>query len=129
GLAVKTDVRVAGPRGISLLIVEPKDLPGYRVGRPLEKVGLHAQDTCELFFDDVRVPAASLLGPAEGRGSFQIMENMSYERLAIAVAAVATAERAVAVTTKYVKERTAFGKPLIDFQNTRFKLVECKTEA
>ena len=128
-LAVKTDVRVAGPRGISLLIVEPKDLPGYRVGRPLEKVGLHAQDTCELFFDDVRVPAASLLGPAEGRGFSQIMEKMSYERLAIGVAAVATAEQAVVITTRHVNERTAFGKPLIDFQNTRFKLAECKTEA
>ena len=128
-LAAKTDIRATGPKGLSLIIVEAKDLPGYRVGRPLDKVGTHAQDTCELFFDDVRVPASNLLGPAEGRGSFQIMEKMSYERLAIGVAAVATAERAVAVTTKYVKERTAFGKPLIDFQNTRFKLVECKTEA
>ena len=128
-LAVKTDIRATGPKGLSLIIVEAKDLPGYRVGRPLDKVGMQAQDTCELFFEDVRVPASNLLGPAEGRGSFQIMEKMSYERLAIGVAAVATAERAVAVTTKYVKERTAFGKPLIDFQNTRFKLVECKTEA
>jgi alkylation response protein AidB-like acyl-CoA dehydrogenase len=123
-LAVKTDLR-----GISLIMVQTKDLPGYRVGRPLEKVGMHAQDTCELFFDNARVPASNLLGPAEGRGGFQIMENMSYERLAIGVAAVATAERAIAVTTKYVKERKAFGKPLIDFQNTRFKLAECKTQA
>jgi len=122
-LAVKTNLR-----GISLIMVEAKDLPGYRVGRPLEKVGLHAQDTCELFFDKVRVPASHLLGSAEGQGSFQIMEKMSYERLAISVAAVATAERAVALTTKYAKERRAFGKPLIDFQNTRFKLAECKTE-
>jgi acyl-CoA dehydrogenase len=90
---------------------------------------MQAQDTCELFFTDVRVPAANLLGPAEGRGSFQIMEMMSYERLAIGVAAVATAERAVAITAKYAKQRTAFGKPLIEFQNTRFTLAECKTHA
>ena len=128
-LAVKTDVKAVGPKSISLIIVEAKDLPGYRVGRPLEKVGMHAQDACELFFDNVRVPASHLLGSAEGQGTFQIMEKMSYERLAIGVAAVATAERAVALTTKYVKERRAFGKPLIDFQNTRFKLAECKTEA
>jgi len=128
-LAVKTDPKATGPKAISLIMVETRDLPGYRVGRPLEKIGMHAQDTCELFFDNVRVPAANLLGPAEGKGSLQIMDKMSYERLAIGVAAVATAERAVAVTTKYVKERNAFGKPLIDFQNTRFKLAECKTEA
>jgi len=128
-LAVKTDARAAGPRGISLIIVEPKDLPGYRVGRSLEKVGMHGQDTYELLFDDVHVPASNLLGPAEGRGFAQLMEIMSYERLAIAVAAVATSEEAVAMTTKYVKERIAFGKPLSDLQNTRFKLAECKTEA
>ena len=128
-LAVKTDPKATGPKAISLIMVETRDLPGYRVGRPLEKVGMHAQDTCQLFFENVRVPASNLLGPAEGRGGFQIMEKMSYERLAIGVAAVATAERAVAVTTKYVKERRAFGNPLIDFQNTRFKLAECKTEA
>ena len=128
-LAVKTDPKATGPKAISLIMVETRDLPGYRVGRPLEKIGMHAQDACELFFENVRVRAANLLGPAEGKGSFQIMDKMSYERLAIAVAAVATAERAVAVTTKYVKERKAFGKPLIDFQNTRFKLAECRTEA
>jgi acyl-CoA dehydrogenase len=128
-LAVKTDVRAAGPKGISLIIVEAKDLAGYRIGSPIEKVGMHAQDTCELFFDDVRVPASNLLGPAEGRGFSQMMEKMGYERLAIGVAAVATAERAVVMTTKYAKERMAFGKPLMDFQNTRFKLAECKAEA
>jgi len=128
-LAVKTDPKATGPKAISLIMVETRDLPGYRVGRPLEKIGLHAQDICELFFDNVRVPAASLLGSAEGRGTLQIMEKMSYERLAIGVAAVATAEQAVALTTKYVKERMAFGQPLIDFQNTRFRLAECKTDA
>jgi len=128
-LAVKTDARVVGLKGISLMIVEAKNCPGYRVGGSPEKVGMHAQDTCELFFDDVRVPASNLLGPAEGRGFSQMMERLSYERLTVGVTAVATAEQALAVTIKYVKERTAFGKPLIEFQNTRFKLAECKTEA
>jgi acyl-CoA dehydrogenase len=128
-LAVKTDAKVIGMRGISLIIVETGNLPGYRVGRPLEKVGMHAQDTCELFFDGVRVPAANLLGGAEGRGFPQMMEQLPYERLQIAVGAVAMAEEAVAITTSYVKERKAFGKPLIELQNTRFKLAECKTRA
>jgi acyl-CoA dehydrogenase len=128
-LAVKTDPKVAGPRGMSLLCFETKDLPGYRVGRPLEKVGRHGQDTCELFFESVRVPASSLLGAAEGKGFFQLMEQLSYERLSVAVAAIATAEEAVAITTQYVKERTISGKPLMDFQNTRMVLARCKTEA
>ena len=128
-LAVKTDPRIVGMKGTSLLMIEPQGLPGYQVGRSLEKVGMHEQDTCELFFDDVRVPASSLLGAAEGKGFFQMMEQLPYERLTVAVMAVAMAEEAVALTTRHVKERTAFGKPLIDFQNTRFKLAECKTEA
>ena len=128
-LAVKTDVSAAGPKGISLIMVEAADLAGYHVGLPLEKIGMHGQDTCELFFDDVRVPASNLLGPSEGDGFFQMMEQLPYERLSIAVGAVATTELAVAITTNYVKEREAFGKPLIEFQNTRFKLAECKTEA
>jgi acyl-CoA dehydrogenase len=128
-LAAKTDPKVNGVKGISLIIVETKDLPGYRVGRPLEKVGMHAQDTCELFFDDVRVPATNLLGDGEGKGFSQMMEQLPYERLSVSIGAVATAERAVDITTRYVKERMAFGKPLLDFQNTRFKLAECKTEA
>jgi len=128
-VAVKTDPKAAGLKGVSLIAVETKNLAGYRVGKSLNKVGMHGQDTCELFFDDVRVPAASLLGGVEGRGFSQIMEKMTYERLAIAVTALATAERAVALTSKYVHERSAFGNPLIDFQNTRFKLAECRTEA
>ncbi|MEA3154562.1 MAG: acyl-CoA dehydrogenase [Betaproteobacteria bacterium] len=128
-LAVKTDVSAAGPKGISLIMVEVEDLAGYHVGLPLEKIGMHGQDTCELFFDEVRVPAWNLLGTAEGNGFFQMMEQLPYERLSIAVGAVATTELAVAITTHYVKVREAFGKPLIEFQNTRFKLAECKTEA
>jgi acyl-CoA dehydrogenase len=128
-IAAKTDARVAGLKGISLIIVEPKNSPGCRAGGSLEKVGMHAQDTCELFFDEVRVPAENLLGPTEGRGFAQMMEQLPYERLTVGVSAVATAEAAVGITIKYVKERIAFNKPLIDFQNTRFKLAECKTEA
>ena len=126
---VKTDPKAAGPNGMSLLLIETKDLPGYRVGRTLEKLGREEQDTCELFFEDVRVPTANLLGPAEGKGFSQLMKALPYERLSVAVGAVATIERAVVLTTKYCKERTAFGKSLLDFQNTRFKLAECKTEA
>ena len=128
-VAVKTDAKAAGPRSLSLVMVETKNLAGYRVGRSLEKVGMHGQDTCELFFDDVRVPASNLLGSAEGAGLSQMMAQLHYERLSVGVAAVAVAERALAITTKYVRERMAFGKPLFDLQNTRFKLAECKTEA
>lgn len=128
-LAVKTDPNAPGLKGVSLIAVETKELAGYRVGKSLNKVGMHGQDTCELFFDDVRVPASNLLGGVEGRGFSQIMEKMTYERLAIAVAALATAERAIELTSRYVNERKAFGSALIDFQNTRFKLAECKTEA
>ena len=128
-LAVKTDPRASGVKGISLLIVETKGLRGYRVGGSLDKVGMHGQDTCELFFDDARVPAGNLLGDTEGKGFYQMMERLPYERLGVGVVAVATAEQAVAITTDYVKQRTAFGKPLLEFQNTRFKLAECKTAA
>jgi acyl-CoA dehydrogenase len=128
-LAVKTDSRVPGMKGISLIMIETKDLPGYSVGSAFEKVGMNAQDTCDLFFDDVRVPAANLLGPAEGRGFGQMMEQLPYERLTIAVSAVAVIERALDMTTRYVKERTAFNKQLIEFQNTRFQLAECKSDA
>jgi len=128
-VAVKTDLSQAGKKGISLVMVETKDLPGYRVGRTLEKVGMHGQDTCELFFDDVRVPISNLLGEEEGKGFYQMMEQLPYERLTVGVGAVAVTEQAVAITTKYAKERGLFGKTLIEFQNTRFKLAECKTEA
>jgi acyl-CoA dehydrogenase len=128
-VAVKTDPRIVGMRGISLVMVDTRELAGYRAGRPLEKLGMQQQDTCELFFDSVRVPAANLLGGVEGRGFAQMMEQLPYERLQIAVGAVAMAEQAVEITARYVKERKAFGKPLMDLQNTRFKLAECKTRA
>ena len=128
-LAVRTDAKAPGPRALSLIVIETKDLPGYRVGHPLHKMGRRAQDTCELFLDDVRVPANNLLGSGEGRGLFQMMDQFRYERLSIGLSAVAAAEHAVKITADYVKERRAFGKPLLDLQNARFKLAECKTEA
>ena len=128
-LAVKTDPKLAGMRAISLLMVETEGLAGYRVGRSLEKIGMHGQDTCELAFDGARVPASNLLGSAEGRGFAQMMEQLPYERLQIALGAVVSAEQAVALTTRYTRERKAFGKPLFDLQNTRFKLAECRARA
>jgi acyl-CoA dehydrogenase len=128
-VAAKTNPKVIGMRGTSLIVLETAGLPGYRTGRPLEKLGMQGQATVEMFFDEVRVPAANLLGGVEGRGFAQMMEQLPYERLQIAVGAVAVAEEAVAITARYVKERNAFGKPLFDLQNTRFKLAECRTRA
>jgi acyl-CoA dehydrogenase len=128
-LAVKTDKANAGMKGLSLIVVETKDLPGYKTGQPLEKIGMHAQDTCEIFFDEVRVPLSNLLGAVEGKGFFQMMEQLPYERLIVGAKAVATMEHALGLTTQYVKERSAFSKPLMDYQNTRFQLAQCTTEA
>jgi len=118
-----------GARGTSLLMVETAGLPGYRVGRILEKLGQKGQDTCELFFEDCRVPASALLGPAEGLGFAQLMQELPYERTLIAVQAVAAIERAVGLTVDYTKQRKVFGKPLFDMQNTRFTLAEARTMA
>ncbi len=119
----KTD-REAGARGTSLLLVETDHAPGFRRGRKLDKVGLKSQDTSELFFDDVRVPVDNLLGGREGQGFFQLMEQLPQERLIIGLQGVAAMERALDETLAYVKQRQAFGKPVWDFQNTRFKLAE-----
>ena len=127
-LVVKTDP-AAGARGVSLVVVETKDLKGFRRGRILEKIGQKGQDTSELFFDDVRIPAANLLGSEEGMGFLQLMQQLPQERLVLAVAAVAGMEIAVELTTTYAKERTAFKRKLIEMQNTRFKLAEVKTTA
>jgi acyl-CoA dehydrogenase len=126
-LVVKTQPG-AGAKGTSILMVETADLPGFRVGRILDKMGLKSQDTAELFFDDVRVPAANLLGGAEGQGFYQLMGDLPYERTVIAVAAVAAMEGALAETIKYVKDRKAFGKSIAEFQNTKFKLAEIATK-
>ncbi|WP_329089853.1 MULTISPECIES: acyl-CoA dehydrogenase family protein [unclassified Streptosporangium] len=125
-VVAKTDPG-AGARGISLLVVE-RGMEGFSRGRNLEKVGMHAQDTAELFFDNVRVPAANLLGPEDGQGFFQLMANLPQERLSIAVMAVAAAETVLRTTIEYCKSRTAFGRNLGSFQNTRFVLAELDTE-
>jgi alkylation response protein AidB-like acyl-CoA dehydrogenase len=114
----------AGAKGISLLMVETDASPGFRRGRHLDKVGMKAQDTSELFFDDVRVPVDNLIGQKEGQGFFQLMEQLPQERLIIAVSGVGAMERALDETLRYTKERKAFGKTVWDFQNTRFKLAE-----
>jgi acyl-CoA dehydrogenase len=113
-----------GAKNISLLMVETESATGFRRGRQLEKVGMHAQDTSELFFDDVRVPVHNLVGSQEGQGFFQLMEQLPQERLIIAVSGIGAMERALDETIRYTKERKAFGKSLWDFQNTRFKLAE-----
>ncbi len=125
-VVVKTDVTL-GAKGTSILIVETRDLPGYRVGRFLDKVGQRAQDTNELFFDAVRVPSERLLGAHEGQGFAQLMGDLPYERMIVAVQAVAAMEGALAETVRYVKSRQAFGKALFEFQNARFKLAEAAT--
>jgi acyl-CoA dehydrogenase len=126
-LVVKTDP-AAGAKGTSILLAETKDLPGYRVGRILDKMGMHAQDTAELFFEGVRVPAANLLGGTEGQGFYQLMRDLPYERLIIAVIAVGSMEGALQQTIAYTKERRAFGKAIAEFQNTRFRLAELATQ-
>jgi acyl-CoA dehydrogenase len=119
-----------GAAGVSLLVAEVAGgTPGFRRGRILDKIGQKSQDTTELFFDGLRVPAANLLGAQEGRGFYQLMEQLPQERLIVAVGAVAAMETAVKLTTAYTKERTAFGKPLFALQNTRFELAECATIA
>jgi acyl-CoA dehydrogenase len=116
-----------GAKGISLLVVETQDQPGFRLGRLLDKIGFKASDTAELFFDDMRVPADHLLGGVEGQGFFQLMGQLPFERMQIAATAIGTVERALELTIEYTKERKAFGQAVFDFQNTRFKLAECAT--
>lgn len=119
----------AGAKGVSLVVLETEDLPGFRVGRRLEKLGQHASDTAELFFDGVRVPASHLIGEREGEGFKQLMSQLPYERMLLAVPAAASIERAVELTVEYTKQRKAFGQTIADFQNTRFKVAECATIA
>ncbi|AUI57611.1 acyl-CoA dehydrogenase family protein [Amycolatopsis umgeniensis] len=126
-VAVKTDPD-AGAQGVSLIAVET-DTPGFSRGRVLDKIGLKGQDTAELSFDDVRVPAANLLGGQEGLGFIQLMQQLPQERLIIAVTAVAGMEAAIDQTIAYTKDRQAFGRPIYNFQNTKFKLAEAATEA
>ncbi|MCP3064904.1 acyl-CoA dehydrogenase family protein [Myxococcus sp. K38C18041901] len=126
-IAVRTS-DVKGHAGISLLCAEVSDTtPGFERGRILEKLGGHGQDTTELFFDDLQVPAVNVLGGEEGAGFIQLMQQLPQERLATAVLAQASIERAVALTVDYTKQRQVFGKPLFALQNTRFELAECAT--
>jgi acyl-CoA dehydrogenase len=111
-------------KGTSILIVETADRPGYQVGRVLDKIGLKAQDTSELFFDNVKVEADCLLGGVEGKGFYQLMGDLPYERTIIGVSAAAAMEGAYEATVQYTREREAFGQPIAQFQNTRFKLAE-----
>lgn len=127
-VVAKTDPE-AGGKGVSLVCVETEEVDGFRRGRNLDKLGQHAADTSELFFDDVKVPTSNLLGTEEGKGFIQLMQQLPQERLIIASGAVAGMERALSLTADYVKERRAFGKSILDFQNTQFRLAERKTEA
>ncbi|MFY9478779.1 MAG: acyl-CoA dehydrogenase family protein [Aquabacterium sp.] len=124
-VVAKTD-KDKGAQGISLFVVETDEAPGFRRGRNLDKIGMDAQDTSELFFDDVVVPASNLIGGNEGMGFFQLMEQLPQERMLVALAGIAAMELAMKVTLEYTKERKAFGKPIFQFQNTRFKLAECQ---
>ncbi|MCB1670941.1 MAG: acyl-CoA dehydrogenase family protein [Gammaproteobacteria bacterium] len=130
-VVVRTDPE-EGARGTSLIMVETDSVEGgggFSRGRNLEKIGLKAQDTSEIFFDQVRVPASDLLGEEEGKGFVQLMEQLPRERLIIASGACVMMERALRLTSDYVKERKAFGKRILDFQNTQFRLAERYTEA
>ena len=127
-LAAKTD-KDAGASGVSLIMVETDNLEGFRRGKNLSKLGLKAQDTTELFFEDVRVPKNNLLGIQEGQGFYQLMNQLPWERLLIGITALGAIDFALEETTRYVRERKAFGTRVMDFQNTRFKLAEMKTKA
>jgi len=127
-LACKTD-REAGHKGVSLVFVETADLEGFKRGEPLKKIGVKANGTSELFFDNCRVPLTNLLGLEEGKGFYQMMWQLPWERLGIALQALGVIDFVIEETLKYTKERKAFGKRIYDFQNTRFKLAEAKTKA
>jgi len=126
-VAAKTDPK-EGSKGVSLVVVETDGAQGFQRGRNLDKIGLHAADTSELFFDNVEIPPENVLGQDEGQGFYQMMQQLPQERLIIGCGAVGAMEGAVARTVAYCKEREAFGGPLTQFQNTRFQLAEVKTK-
>lgn len=125
-VVVKTGDTGRGAKNVSLIVVEATR-PGFTKGKPLKKIGMKAQDTCELFFDNVRVPKTNMLGQP-GMGFMMLMQELAWERLLIAITSVANAEAMLESTIAYTKDRQAFGKPVSTFQNTRFKLAEMKTE-
>ncbi|MFM7121954.1 MAG: acyl-CoA dehydrogenase family protein, partial [Gammaproteobacteria bacterium] len=127
-VVAKTDPGKGG-KGISLVVVETDGNAGFKRGRNLKKMGMKSADTSELFFEDCRTPVSNLLGGEEGKGFVQLMQQLPAERLNIAQAGVIAMERAIEITVDYVKSRQAFGQRVLDFQNTRFRLAECKSEA
>lgn len=127
-VAAKTD-KSQGSKGVSLIAVETEGADGFRKGRNLKKLGMKANDTAELYFEDVKVPMTNLVGPEEGQGFYQMMKQLPWERLTIALIALGSIDFAIAETVRYTQERKAFGQRVMDFQNTRFKLAECKTKA
>ncbi|MCM2563276.1 acyl-CoA dehydrogenase family protein [Lutimaribacter sp. EGI FJ00015] len=127
-VVAKTD-KNAGAKGVSLIVMESEGTEGFRRGRNLKKLGMKANDTSELFFEDVKVPQTNLLGDEEGQGFYQLMRQLPWERLAIALTAQGCIDFALKETIAYVQERKAFGQRVMDFQNTRFKLAEMKTKA
>jgi long-chain-acyl-CoA dehydrogenase len=127
-VAAKTDP-TEGSKGVSLVVLETDGAAGFQRGRNLEKIGCHAADTSELFFDNVEIPPENILGRQEGQGFYQMMSQLPQERLIIGCGAVGAMQGAVERTIAYCQEREAFGGPLTQFQNTRFKLAECKTKA
>jgi alkylation response protein AidB-like acyl-CoA dehydrogenase len=126
-VVAKTGNSGEGAKDISLIVCDAHS-PGLKKGRPLRKIGMHSQDTCELFFENVRVPKANLLGPKEGMGFVMLMQELAWERLIIAIQAIAGAEAALKMTLDYTRNRKVFGKPVAAYQNTRFRLAELKAE-
>jgi alkylation response protein AidB-like acyl-CoA dehydrogenase len=126
-VVVKTSSTGEGSKDISLIVVEA-GTPGFAKGKPLRKIGMHAQDTCELFFDGVYVPKANLLGAGEGTGFGMLMRELAWERLVCAISCIASCESVLESTLEYTKNRRVFGKPVAAYQNTRFRLAELKAE-
>lgn len=126
-VAVKTD-KSLGSKGVSLVVLETEDLEGFTRGRNLEKLGMKGNDTSELFFEDVKVPLTNLLGHEEGQGFYQLMKQLPWERLTIGVTAIGFMDYIIGETVAYTQQRKAFKQRVMDFQNTRFKLAECKTK-
>ena len=127
-VAAKTD-QSAGAKGISLILLDTNNVEGFSRGKPLKKLGLKGNDTAELFFDNVKVPLTNLIGKEEGQGFYQMMNQLPWERLLIGITALGAIDFALQETIKYVQERKAFNKRIMDLQNTRFKLAEAKTKA
>lgn len=126
-IVAKTDPAARG-KGISLIVLDNQNTTGFERGRNLKKLGMKGNDTSELFFQDVRVPQANLLGGSEGKGFYQLMSQLAWERLQVGTIALGAMDAILIETLRYVRERKAFGKPIMEFQNTRFKLAEAKTK-